>query len=212
MTEYSLLIILVPYGHSRKIIHAGKELGLRGATTTIAYGTVKSKLLDFLGINQIRKELIFTIGEHSALVSIMESLDKKYRITRKNFGIAFMIPVHAFNRAREPLKTITQEEMRPMKSAIFTIVNRGCANDVVEASVAAGARGGTILNARGSGMQQAAMIFDIEIEPEKEIVLTIVDTDKTDTIVDAIRRNSNVEQDGQGILFVLPISASYGIK
>ncbi|MGP1594069.1 MAG: P-II family nitrogen regulator [Treponema sp.] len=212
MTEYSLLIILVPYGHSRKIIHVGRTLGLRGATTAIAYGTVKSKLLDFLGINQIRKELIFSIGEQRKLVSIIEALDKKYRITRKNFGIAFMVPVSICNRVREPIKTITQEEMQPMKSAIFTIVNRGCANEVVDASVAAGARGGTILNARGSGMQQAAMIFDIEIEPEKEIVLTIVDTDKTDTVVDAIRRNSNVEQDGHGILFVLPISHSYGIK
>lgn len=212
MHNYSVLIILVPYGHAPKIIHAGKAMGLQGATTAIAHGTVKSKLLDFLGINQIRKELILTIGNHDNLVEIIEKLDKKYRITRKNFGIAFMIPVEAFIKGKEPFVLTELEDIQPMKSAIFTIVNRGCANDVVDASVAAGARGGTILNARGSGAHQAAMIFDIEIEPEKEVVLTIVDADKTEIIVNAIRANSNIEQDGHGILFVLPITDSYGIK
>ena len=99
-----------------------------------------------------------------------------------------------------------------MKSAIFTVVNSGKASEVVDASLEAGARGGTIIHARGSGLNQTKLIFDMEIEPEKEIVLTIVDDDQLENVVEAIRKKSDVEKEGHGILFVIPISKAYGIK
>jgi len=213
MTDYSLLAILVPHGQARKLIHEGRELGLIGATTLLAQGTVKSKLLDFLGINQIQKELILTMGEHTKLTAIMEELNRRHKVTRKNFGISFIIPITYSNKHTDgSMQSEIKKEIRTVKSAIFTIVDRGRANDVVDATIEAGARGGTILHARGSGVNQAKLIFDIEIEPEKEIVLTIVDPDQVEPIVTAIRRHSDVEKDGHGILFVLPITESYGIK
>ena len=213
MAAFSLLIILVPHGQARKLIHEGRSLGLIGATILLAQGTVKSKLLDFLGINQIQKEVILTIGEHTKLTAIMEELNRRHKVTRKNFGIAFIIPISYSNKHMSgTMQPEIPEEIKTMKSAIFTIVDRGRANDVVDAAVAAGARGSTILHARGSGVNQAKLIFDIEIEPEKEIVLTIVDPDQVEPIVTAIRRHSDVEKDGHGILFVLPITESYGIK
>ena len=105
-----------------------------------------------------------------------------------------------------------REEVKTMKSAIFTVVNRGKASEVVDASLEAGARGGTIIHARGSGLNQTKLIFDMEIEPEKEIVLTIVDDDQLENVVEAIRKKSDVEKEGHGILFVIPISKAYGIK
>lgn len=212
MTGFSLLTILVPHGQARKIVHAGRKLGLNGATILLAQGTVKSKLLDFLGINQIEKEVILTIGEHSKLTHIMEELNRLYKVTRKNFGIAFIIPITYANKQTETLQPNTEKEIQAMRSAIFTIVDRGRANEVVDATIAAGARGGTILHARGSGVNQAKLIFDMEIEPEKEIVLTIVESAQLEPVVTAIRQNSDVEKDGHGILFVLPITESYGIK
>jgi len=213
MTDYSLLAILVPHGQARKLIHEGRELGLIGATTLLAQGTVKSKLLDFLGINQIQKELILTMGEHTKLTAIMEELNRRHKVTRKNFGISFIIPITYSNKHTDgSMQSEIKKEIRTVKSAIFTIVDRGRANDVVDATIEAGARGGTILHARGSGAHQTKLIFDIEIEPEKEIVLTIVEPDKVDAVVSAIRKHSDVEKDGHGILFVLPITEAYGIK
>ena len=52
----------------------------------------------------------------------------------------------------------------------------------------------------------------MEIEPEKEIVLTIVDDDQLENVVEAIRKKSDVEKEGHGILFVIPVSKAYGIK
>ncbi len=215
MNNFSLLIILIPFGHASKIVKYAKENGMTGATIMIAFGTVKNKILDFLGIREIRKELILTAGRTEFLDELMGKLENKFDITRKNFGIAFSIPLSYINQKKlyggEPAE-FKREEIKTMKSAIFTIVNRGKAGEVVDASLQAGARGGTIINARGSGLNQTMQIFNMEIEPEKEIVLTIVDDEKLETVVKAIREKSNVETDGHGILFVLPVSKSYGIK
>jgi len=86
------------------------------------------------------------------------------------------------------------------------------ANYVVDASLEAGARGGTILNARGSGATQTKHVFDIEIDPAKEIVLTIVEKEKVDAVVKAIRKTAEIEKDGLGILFVVPLDKTFGVK
>ncbi|UTC62556.1 P-II family nitrogen regulator [Treponema sp. OMZ 788] len=215
MNDFSLLIILVPFGRATKIVRYAKEKGLTGATIMIAFGTVKSKLLDFLGIQETRKELILTAGNGEFLDGLMDELNKKFNLTRKNFGIAFRMPlsfINIENTLDDEKPVFKREEVKTMKSAIFTVVNRGKANEVVDASLEAGARGGTIIHARGSGLNQTKLIFDMEIEPEKEIVLTIVDDEQLDNVVEAIRKNSDVEKDGHGILFVIPISKAYGIK
>lgn len=214
MNGISLLIMLVPFGNAKKIIRYARQNGLKGATVMIAFGTVKSKILDFLGINEARKELILTAGDNSLLDSIMEELTKKFDITRKKFGIAFRLPLSYFNVTAQGGKTIDfkREDSKTMKSAIFTIINRGNAGEVVDASLEAGARGGTIIHAKGSGLNRTKLIFDMEIEPEKEIVMTIVDDEQLEAVVQAIREKSGVEKDGQGILFVIPVSKFYGIK
>ena len=215
MNDFSILIMLVPFGNAKKIIRYARKKGLTGATVMIAYGTVKSRLLDFLGIYETRKELILTAGSNELLDTIMTELMKKFDITRKKFGIAFRFSLSYFNvRDRGTVETpnFQRKDEKTMKSAIFTIINRGMAGEVVDASLEAGARGGTIIHAKGSGLNQTKLIFDMEIEPEKEIVLTIVDDELLEPVVQAIREKSGVEKDGQGILFVIPVSKYYGIK
>ena len=146
----------------------------------IAFGTVKSKVLDFLGIQETRKELILTAGHGDFLDGLMDELNKKFNLTRKNFGIAFRMPlsfINIKNTLDDEKPVFKREEVKTMKSAIFTVVNRGKASEVVDASLEAGARGGTIIYARGSGLNQTKLIFDMEIEPEKEIVCLSFDPD-----------------------------------
>ena len=57
---------------------------------------------------------------------------------------------------------------------LVSIVRKGWGSTVLEASVKAGARGGTVLSGRGAGINEQEKIFGMSIEPEKEIVLTIV--------------------------------------
>lgn len=94
---------------------------------------------------------------------------------------------------------------------IITVVNKGRSSDVIDAAKEGGAEGGTILHGRGSGVHDTAKLFGIRIEPEKEVILTIVESTKTDLIVDSISKKLNINKPGNGILFVLDVKRAAGI-
>jgi nitrogen regulatory protein PII len=96
-------------------------------------------------------------------------------------------------------------------SLIVTIVRKGWGSSVLQASVTAGARGGTVLFGRGAGVHEHEKIFGMAIEPEKEIVLTIVPEDQVDTILAEIVRAAELEAPGHGMAFVLPVPMIVGV-
>jgi len=95
---------------------------------------------------------------------------------------------------------------------IITIINKGLSSDVIDASTEAGAEGGTILHGRGSGIHDTAKLFGIRIEPEKEVVLTLINHMKTNEVVDAISKRVNINKPGKGIVFVIDIKHVVGIN
>lgn len=95
---------------------------------------------------------------------------------------------------------------------IVTIVNKGYSDAVVLASKMAGAEGGTILSGRGTGIHEQATLFSIAIEPEKDIVLTLIDRRKTEGVLQAITKKANLNQPGKGIAFVLEVEKTIGIN
>jgi len=94
---------------------------------------------------------------------------------------------------------------------IVTIVKKGWANTVLEASLKTGAEGGTVLYGRGCGIHEKQKIMGISIEPEKEIVLTVTDADKSERILQEIIRITNLCEPGMGIAFVVPIDKLVGV-
>lgn len=89
-----------------------------------------------------------------------------------------------------------------MIQAILTIVDKGHAEEVIDAAVQAGSHGGTIINARGSGVHETATLFGMGIEPEKELVMILADQTNTPQIVDTIYETLDLRQPGNGIVFV----------
>lgn len=95
---------------------------------------------------------------------------------------------------------------------IVTIVNKGNSDDVVEASRRAGAEGGTIISGRGTGIHEQAKLFGINIEPEKDIILTLIDRQKTDEVLKEIIQAAQLDKAGKGIAFVLEVERVAGIN
>ena len=98
-----------------------------------------------------------------------------------------------------------------MYQSITVIVEKGKAEDVIDAAVKVGAKGGTIMNGRGSGIHETTKLFSIEIEPEKEIVMIISEVEKTDEIVNSIREELKVDEPGNGIIYIQNVNKTYGI-
>ncbi|GAB3647803.1 hypothetical protein GCM10028813_11150 [Ramlibacter alkalitolerans] len=90
-------------------------------------------------------------------------------------------------------------------------MRRGWGSTVLEAAVQAGARGSTVLVGRGGGINEQEKIFGVSIEPEKEIVLTVVRADLVDTILAEIVRAAELNETGKGIAFVVPVEKIVGV-
>lgn len=95
---------------------------------------------------------------------------------------------------------------------IITIVGRGKCGNVLEASKNAGAEGGTIIKGRGSGVHEKAKLFSLFIEPEKDIVLTLVPEDRAESVLEAIIEGSNLNEPGNGIAFMMDVEKVTGIN
>lgn len=100
---------------------------------------------------------------------------------------------------------------RPL-DLIVTIVRKGHAETVIDAARKAGAEGGTTIGGRGTGIHEQARILGIPIEPEKEIVLILLDKSKTDKALDLIYAAAEFDKPGRGLAFVLDVEKAIGIR
>lgn len=94
---------------------------------------------------------------------------------------------------------------------IVSIVRKGWGDTLLEATMNAGAHGGTVLFGRGIGRNEQQRVFGIQIEPEKEIVLTIVPADLKDLMLKEIVRAADLTKPGHGLAFVVDVEDVVGI-
>ena len=94
---------------------------------------------------------------------------------------------------------------------IFAIVNSGFAEEAMAIARENGARGGTILNARGVARENEAAFFGITIHAEKEILMLVVEKDIRDNILNALYQRMGMGKKAQGIAFSLPVSDAAGL-
>lgn len=94
---------------------------------------------------------------------------------------------------------------------IFAIVNSGYAEEAMDIAREEGARGGTILNARGVAREKEAAFFGITIHAEKEILMLVVEKDVRDNVLNALYKKMGMDKKAQGIAFSLPVSDVAGL-
>lgn len=95
---------------------------------------------------------------------------------------------------------------------ILCIVNSGYSDEVMDAAKRAGARGGTIINARGTANKEAEIFFNIPIQPEKDVVMLLVNSKIKNDVLHELYKSAGLATPGQGIAFSMEVSGVAGIK
>ena len=95
---------------------------------------------------------------------------------------------------------------------IMCIVNSGFSETVMDAAREFGARGGTIIRGRGTANAEAEKLYGIAIQPEKEIVMILVDSAIKNDILHAIYKAAGLNTPGQGIAFAMPVEDVVGLS
>lgn len=95
---------------------------------------------------------------------------------------------------------------------IMCIVNAGFSETVMDAAREFGARGGTVIRGRGTANVEAEKLYGIAIQPEKEIVLILVDSAIKNDILHAVYKAVGLNTPGQGIAFAVPVEDVVGLS
>ena len=94
---------------------------------------------------------------------------------------------------------------------IVCIVNNGFADEAMDAARAVGARGGTVMSARGTANIEAEKAFQIQIQPEKEMIMILVNDTIKDDVLRALYRSVGTHTPAHGIAFSMPVDGVVGI-
>lgn len=95
---------------------------------------------------------------------------------------------------------------------VVCVVNAGFSQNVMEAARAAGAKGGTILRARGSANPESEEFFNIKIQPDKELIMILVPKSIKDDVEKAVYKEAGIADEAKGIIFSLPVNRTTTIK
>ena len=95
--------------------------------------------------------------------------------------------------------------------ALYIVINAGFAEAAIEIARSVGARGATILTARGFGSIHKS-IMGISVDTEKEMVLCLVDKETADRVIDAIKEKAGPGSPVNGICFTIPVEQMVGIN
>lgn len=214
LENIELLNIIVNFGLGGKVLHIAKQCGIKGGTIFLGRGTVNNRILKMLALSDVRKEIVLMVCNKNAVGQLVQALDQEFKFEKPNHGIAFTTSIASIYGARSysSEKSIAcKGEEHPMYHSITVFVDKGKAEDVIEAATKAGSRGGTIINARGSGIHETSKVFSMDIVPEKEIVLILSEGDNTDAIVDSIRKDLKMDEPGNGIIYIQEVTKTYGL-
>ncbi|MGN1047554.1 MAG: hypothetical protein ACI4QZ_02990 [Eubacteriales bacterium] len=203
-----------------------KNAGMPAFYRFIGLGTAPSALMDMFGLSG-RTRLI-TAGAISKenTDSVFRQLEEKLSFSQKGRGIAFTLPVTGLqsqlfdilkNDAQPNTeKTIGGDEKQMKETAgyvaIFTSVNGGYAEDVMDAARRAGARGGTIIKGVKETGKDSPEYFGIPFKSEQELVLIIVTKEEKKAVMTAIGTSCGIKTDAHGLVLSMPIDEVIGIE
>ncbi len=101
------------------------------------------------------------------------------------------------------------EERDIQHICIFAVVDRGFSEKVVDVARQAGARGATIMRGRGTHEHEKVLlpIINIELQPEKEIVLLITREHVSASVANSLLSDEQLSTDGKVKVFTSPTEA-----
>lgn len=199
-----LYVAIVNRGKADLVMKHAKKLGIQEGTIFLGEGTVRSKILEPLGLNQTLKEIVMLPVTQEEDELLHNEISKKLNFEKRNKGISFSIP---FKKWTKESTTFSLEENKFDYSLIMTIVAKDKNREIIKAARDAKARGGTVIHGRGAGVPKD-YYFPIKVEPQKDTVLIVADAAKKEAIQENIKK---VIEKTEGIVFSLPVVSTKGI-
>ena len=87
-----------------------------------------------------------------------------------------------------------------------------CFDTVMDAARSAKAGGGTVIHAKGTGMEFAKKYLGVSLVEEKEVILIVTKSREKNQIMKAIMEQAGLDSKERTIVFSLPVTSVAGIR
>jgi nitrogen regulatory protein PII len=148
-------------------------------------------------------------------------LRKKMYIDVPDTGISFIIPMSSIGGKRELAFLTAGQNYRKGEESVMkdttmellvVVSNQGHNDLVMDAARGAGAYGGTVIHARGTGMNQAELFFGVSLASEKDLTFIVTKKNQRNAIMSAIMKEAGMDTPAQSIVFSLPVTDAVGLN
>ena len=214
MNELYVMGMITNRGIRSKMIPFFKEHHIHVTLSTMGVGTANSAILDYLGMEATEKTIYFAFVTMETWKSFKKELYSKMKIDIAGRGIAFLIPMSSIG-GKKALQYVTMEqevvieEESTLKDTDFelliTIANGGHIETVMDAARSAHAPGGTVVHAKGTGMEQAKRFLGISLAEEKEMIFIVVPTEIRNKVMDAVTRQHGLRTEAGAMVTAIAV-------
>ena len=221
MSELYMMTTLANRNMLPRFLGFYQEQGVNVNLITLGRGTAASEVMDYFGLESAEKAVLFGVVTGEVWRVLKKGLQNRLRIDVPGTGIAFTVPLSSIGGGRE-LRFLTQHqdfvkgEENTLKDTthelLVVIANQGYSNLIMEAAKGAGAGGGTVIHARGTGMERAESFFGVSLASEKEIIFIVSRTGLRSKIMRAVMKEAGMESKAKSIIFSLPVTSTAGLR
>lgn len=221
MNTLNMMVTITNRNLVPKFMEFYKDNKIHVMLVTLGRGTAGNEVWDYLGLESPEKAVLVSIVTTQLWTELKKGLEKKLQIDIPGNGIAFTVPLASIGGRRELLfltedQNFEKGEESTLKETsqelLIVIANQGYSELIMNAARSVGAAGGTVIHAKGTGMEGAEKFLGVSLASEKEMIFIVSDTDRKQAIMQAIMKEAGMESKAKSIVFSLPVTSTAGLR
>ena len=230
MEGLHLVMAITDREKSDKVVSLFDDNNVATTYALMGEGTAPPEVLDYLYLSPSEKIIVFGVVTNTGISPLIKSAKRKLYIDYPGNGIMASIPLNSVGGKRclqyimdgqaidlneKKSDEVEREERMAIKTdyeMIFVIANEGYSDMIMDAARSAGAKGGTVIKGRGTGVENTEKFLGFSIAKEKEIHLLVTPAQGRNHIMKAIMEKAGLESKAQAMVFSLPVSHAIGLK
>lgn len=221
MSQLSWMITITDRKKAPDFVALYQQQNIHVRLTTVGAGTAVSETLNYLGLERTEKAVIFTAVTDSRWKAVKRQLEHTMNIDVPGTGIAFTVPVSSIGGKRA-LQFLTEDqdfqigEETTLKDTkyelLIVIANQGYSGLIMDAARSENAGGGTVIHAKGTGMERAEQFLGVSLAAEKEMVLIVIKREDKNRIMRAIMNQAGTASKARSVILSLPVTSTAGLR
>lgn len=230
MDGLNMVITITDRERTETAINLFRENNVFTTDIVLGQGTASREMLDYLYLNPSEKAIVFGVVTGAGLLPLLKAFKRKMFIDVPGNGIVAVVPLNTIGgrrsleymldgqavdttqRSQEEAERMERMSVKTDHELIFVIANEGYSDLIMDAARGAGAAGGTVIKAKGTGAEYTEKFFGFSIASEKEIHLLVTPAQGRNNIMKAIMEKAGLESKAQSIVFSLPVSNALGLR